>query len=80
MNELYFSRDACIGKYMKEIYDKIGTPSKHIQLVFENEVCTEVRRIRIYYDKQHEKEHLQDNTNINGRSLQWLWKRDNRKE
>ncbi len=45
LNELYFWRDACLGKNKKEIYDKIGTLSKHIQLEFENEVCTEVRII-----------------------------------
>ena len=45
LNELYFWRDACLGKEKNEIYVKIGTPDKHIQLIFENEVCTEVRRI-----------------------------------
>jgi len=45
LNELYFWRDACLGKEMNEIYVKIGTPDKHIQLIFENGVCTEVRRI-----------------------------------
>ena len=47
LNELYFWRDACLGKEKNEIYVKIGTPDKHIQLIFENEVCTEVRRILI---------------------------------
>ena len=47
LNELYFWRDACLGKEKNEIYVKIGTPDKHIQLIFENEVCTEVRRIGI---------------------------------
>ena len=45
LNELYLWRDACLGKELKEIYEKNGIPSKCIQLVFENEVCTEVRRI-----------------------------------
>ena len=45
LNELYFWRDAFLGKEKNEIYVKIGTPDKHIQLIFENEVCTEVRRI-----------------------------------
>ena len=45
LNELYFWRDACLGKEKNEIYVKIGTPDKHIQLIFENEVCTEVWRI-----------------------------------
>ena len=44
-SNVYFWRDACLGKEKNEIYVKIGTPDKHIQLIFENEVCTEVRRI-----------------------------------
>ena len=59
LNELYFWRDACLGKEKNEIYVKIGTPDKHIQLIFENEVCTEVRRIRILGGNDHE-----ENTNI----------------
>ena len=59
LNELYFWRDACLGKEKNEIYVKIGTPDKHIQLIFENEVCTEVRRICILGGNDHE-----ENTNI----------------
>lgn len=39
----FVTKESIIEK--NEIYDKIGTPNKHIQIVFENEVCTEVRRI-----------------------------------
>ena len=48
LNELYFWRDACLGKEKNEIYVKIGTPDKHIQLIFENEVCRKCGEFEFY--------------------------------